>query len=103
MVLLEAAASGVPTIGSRVGGIPEGMTDAETGFLVPERDARALCDRMTELLDQPALRRRMGEAARAFVERRFDIARQSAALEGFYGGVLAQATASSGGRSMLGP
>ena len=88
MVLLEAAATGVPVIGSRVGGIPEGMEDGTTGFLVPERDPAALALRMAELLERPELRHRMGEAARRFVERRFEIGRQSAALERFYDGVL---------------
>src|ERR1700761_7341444 len=51
MVLLEAAATGVPTIGSRIGGIPEGVIDGETGFLAPERDEEALAGRMATLLD----------------------------------------------------
>ncbi len=89
MVLLEAAASGVPVIGSRVGGIPEGVLDGQTGFLVPARDAGALCAGMQDLLDNPATRHRMGVAARTFVEQRFDICRQTAALEGFYDAVLA--------------
>ena len=89
MVLLEAAATGVPVIGSRVGGIPEGLLDGKTGFLVPERDPAALCSRMTDLLDEPELRYRMGDAARTFVEQRFDIRQQSAALERLYDGVLA--------------
>src|SRR5580698_10174909 len=42
MVLLEAAATGLPIIGSRVGGIPECIVEGKTGFLVPERDADAL-------------------------------------------------------------
>ncbi len=89
MVLLEAAASGVPVIGSRVGGIPEGVLDGETGFLVPPRDAAALCARMQTLLADPELRRRMGAQARRFVERRFDMARQTETLEGFYDDVVA--------------
>ncbi len=108
MVLLEAAATGVPAIGSQVGGIPEGMVDGETGFLVPERDPEALCRRMTVLLDDPGLRRRMGEAARRDVERRFGIARQAAALERFYAGVLGgraggRRCASAATGRMLGP
>ncbi len=96
MVLLEAAATGVPVIGSRVGGIPEGMVDGETGLLVPERDPAALARAMTELLDRPELRRRMGEAARRFVEARFDLGRQSAALEAFYDGVLGRQSEGTG-------
>ncbi len=89
MVLLEAAATGVPVIGSNVGGIPEGIIDGETGFLVPQRDPRALARRMQDLLDAPATRARMGAQARAFVERRFDLRRQTELLEEYYDSVTA--------------
>jgi glycosyltransferase involved in cell wall biosynthesis len=88
MVLLEAAATGVPIVGSRVGGIPECMLEGETGFLVPERDADALARRMAELLEDPVRRHRMGTAGRALVEDRFDIDRQTAVLENFYDSLL---------------
>ena len=88
MVLLEAAATGLPIIGSRVGGIPECILDGQTGFLVPERDEQALAQRMTELLDDPLERRRMGLAGRALVERQFDLHRQTEALESLYDSLL---------------
>jgi len=88
MVMLEAAATGVPGIGSRVGGIPEGIAEGETGFLVPERDPEALSAAIGTLLATPALRQRMGEQARRRVERLFDIRRQTAALEDIYDGLL---------------
>ena len=88
MVLLEAASHGLPVIGSRVGGIPEVVIDGRTGFLVPERDPDALARRLGELLDDPALRRRMGDEARALVSRRFDLRRQTEVLEEFYDALL---------------
>jgi glycosyltransferase involved in cell wall biosynthesis len=88
MVLLEAAATSVPVVGSRLGGIPEGVIDGQTGFLVPERDAKALAGRMDDLLDDPATRLRMGARARALVERQFDIRRQTETLENLYDAVL---------------
>lgn len=88
MVMLEAAATGVPGIGSRVGGIAEGIDEGETGFLVPERDPEALATAMGMLLANPTLRLRMGEAARRKMERHFDIARQTAALEEIYDALL---------------
>jgi colanic acid/amylovoran biosynthesis glycosyltransferase len=91
MVLLEAAATRLPTIGSRIGGIPEGVIDGETGFLVPQRDAAALAARMRILLADAALRQRMGAAARALVEQRFDLRRQTRVLEDWYDAVLPQA------------
>jgi glycosyltransferase involved in cell wall biosynthesis len=90
MVLLEAAATGIPIIGSRVGGIPECIVDGKTGFLVPERDEEALARRMAELLNDRVRRHSMGAAGRALIEDRFDIDRQTAALENFYDSVLAR-------------
>jgi len=88
MVLLEAAATGLPIIGSRVGGIPECILDGRTGFLIPERDASALAERMSKLLENPVGRHQMGAAGRALVESRFNIDRQTAALEDFYDSLL---------------
>jgi colanic acid/amylovoran biosynthesis glycosyltransferase len=81
MVLLEAAATCLPVIGSRIGGIPEAVMDGESGFLVPERNAAALAARMRTLLADPALRQRMGAAAPALVEQRFDLHHQTKLLE----------------------
>lgn len=92
MVLLEAAATGVPVIGSRIGGIPEGIAEGETGFLVPEKDPEALARAIGDLLDDQAMRLGMGAKARAFVLEQFDIARQTELLEGFYDNVLAGRT-----------
>ena len=88
MVLLEAAATGVPVVASRVGGISEGVLDGKTGYLVPERDSVALCQRMDDLLQHPAARRRMGAQARMFVQANYDIGQQSERLERLYDSVL---------------
>ena len=91
MALLEAAATGVPLVGSRLGGIPEGVIDGRNGFLVPERDAEALAGRMSDLLDDSAMRLRMGAEARTLVERQFDIHQQTETLENLYDAVLSDA------------
>lgn len=88
MVLLEAAATGVPVVASRAGGIPEAVIDGETGFLVAPRDVSTLAERLGELLDDPALRMRMGSQGRSLMERRFDIHRQTAELETLYDSLL---------------
>ncbi len=70
-------------MGSAVGGITFTIEDGVTGFLVPPRDPEALAARLGELLDRPGLRDRMGDAARARVERSFTwptVAARTAAL-----------------------
>jgi glycosyltransferase involved in cell wall biosynthesis len=63
-VLLEAMASGVPVIGSNVGGIPTLIRDGENGFLFPENDAAALEAALRQLLCDSDLRNRMGARGR---------------------------------------
>lgn len=83
-VLLEAAATAKPLIGTRHGGIPEVVRDGQTGYLVPERDSSALAQRICSLLSDPGLRQRFGKSARAMAEREFDVRRQSATLADIY-------------------
>lgn len=93
MVLLEAAASGVPVIGSDIGGIPEAIIDGETGFLSPERDDAALAANMALLLNDAALRQKFGAASRALAEQKFDLVTQTIKLETMYDEVLEKAPA----------
>jgi len=88
MVLLEAAATGRPVVGTRHGGIPEAVVDDVTGYLVAERDPAALADRLVALLKDPDLCQRLGAGGRAFVEDRFDLSRQTAKLESLYGELM---------------
>jgi colanic acid/amylovoran/stewartan biosynthesis glycosyltransferase WcaL/AmsK/CpsK len=84
MVVKEASASHVVPVSTYHGGIPETVDDGETGFLVPERDVDALADRLERLVRDPALRERMGEAARRKMEREFDNRVRVKALEDLY-------------------
>jgi glycosyltransferase involved in cell wall biosynthesis len=88
-VIVEAAASALPAIGTAHGGIPEAIVDGETGFIIPERDAGALAGRLLAILGDPDLRARMGAAARDLAERTFDFARQMDRLEAIYDQVRA--------------
>ena len=65
IVALEAAAAGKPTIASALGGLADVVVDGETGFLVPPGDVEGLRGALERLAGDPALRERMGEAARA--------------------------------------
>jgi len=64
-VVLEAGAQGCPTIGTRVGGVPELIRDGETGHLCPPGDAAAAARALERLLTNPADRRKMSAQAKA--------------------------------------
>ena len=71
--LLEAMAAGLPCVATAVGGNPEVVVDHETGYLVPSEDPRALAARLLELLADPALRLRMGNAGERRIRERFSV------------------------------
>jgi colanic acid/amylovoran biosynthesis glycosyltransferase len=72
VVYMEAMSMGLPTIGTSAGGVGEIITHDVDGLLVPPGDAPALAQAIVRLLDDPALRARLGAAGRATIERRFD-------------------------------
>jgi sugar transferase (PEP-CTERM/EpsH1 system associated) len=71
--ILEAMASGLPVIATRVGGNPELVVDGETGRLVPARDAARLSSALNELALDERRRRRFGEASLKRVLAEFSI------------------------------
>ena len=73
--LVEAMASGVPVIASRVGGMVEVVDDEKTGLMVEPNDPAALPHAISRLLSNPSLRKVMGRAGREKVERQFTWAR----------------------------
>lgn len=88
IVLKEAGAARLPAIGTRHGGIPEIIDDGVTGFLVPERDAAALADKLILLSSDRKLCEAMGAAAYAKIAREYDSAAQNARLEQHFASVL---------------
>jgi colanic acid/amylovoran biosynthesis glycosyltransferase len=72
-VLKEAMAMGLPVISTLHGGIPELVENNISGFLVPERDADALSEKLGYLIEHPDRWAEMGRAGRAFVEQHYDI------------------------------
>jgi glycosyltransferase involved in cell wall biosynthesis len=71
LAILEAMGAGLPVVASAVGGVTECVRHGETGLLVPPADARSLADATLTILNDPAQRRRFGDAARHEVEHRF--------------------------------
>src|SRR5262249_41094991 len=71
LVLAEALYLGTPVVATRVGGIPEIVTDGVDGILVPPADSQALADALLDLLHDPERRRRMAGAGRQKVVERF--------------------------------
>ncbi len=73
LVVLEAMRLRLPVVASRTGGIPEVVSDEETGLLVQPGDVVALADAIARCLDDPALRGRLGEAGRRRVGEVFSL------------------------------
>ncbi len=71
LAALEAMSCGVPVIASRVGGVPEVITDGVTGILREPDDAAGMAEAAIALLTDEAYRRRLGDAATADVRQRF--------------------------------
>jgi glycosyltransferase involved in cell wall biosynthesis len=63
-VVIEAAAMGVPTVGTNIYGLMDSVVDGETGILVPPRDAAALKNALQSLLENTGMRLKMGQAAK---------------------------------------
>ena len=87
LTLLEAMACGLAVVATRVGGNPEVVADGETGLLTPPGDPAALAAAMLRLRRDDPERRRMGQAGRRRVERRFDVRRMTAEYEKMYLGL----------------
>jgi D-inositol-3-phosphate glycosyltransferase len=84
MVALEAMACGTPVVASDVGGLSFIVHNGETGYLVPDRDPRALADCLSKLLRDPDLRARLGRRGIA-VAREYAWPRIADQIESLYG------------------
>jgi len=83
-VLLEAMASGLPSISTPVGGIPEIITSGMTGLVVASHERSALANAIATLLENDEQRKRMGLLARCRAEQKFDRRRNVAALNSWF-------------------
>jgi len=74
-VILEAYAAGVPVVASNSGGIPEIVSDGETGFLAPPGDPAKLAARIAEVSKAPAELKRIAENAQHVWRERYTLVR----------------------------
>jgi glycosyltransferase involved in cell wall biosynthesis len=70
--VLEAMACGLPVVTTDCGGMREAVTDGVEGFVVPVRDPSTMAEKLSSLAQDPALRERMGKAARVRILKDFD-------------------------------
>ena len=84
LVVQEAQASGLPVIGTLTGGIPDGIKDGSTGFLVHEKDPEALAERIRYLFDNPDVRKEIGQRSREHAIKNYSMANLTEKLVSLY-------------------
>lgn len=103
VTLIEAQATGMPVISTRHCDIPEVVVDGSTGHLSAERDVEAIAASLERLITAPQVWEAMGTAARAHIEKDYNVRTQVTRLEGLYErlvGALSQ-TGSTGGTAWI--
>ena len=85
-VLLEAQATGIPIVATKVGGVPEMVREGRSAVLVPAGDPAAITAALQELVDHPERWAAMGREGREHVESRHDLDRLKPRLAEILGG-----------------
>jgi len=83
-VLMEAMACRLPVVTTAVSGIPELVQHDHNGLLVPQQDPEALALALAHLLDNPAVRQRLGQAGRHTIEEHFSSSHASCRLKALF-------------------
>jgi len=94
MAALEAMASEVPVIATRAGGLPEVVIEGESGYLLPVGDVDGMAERAIEILSDPALQRRLGQAGRQLADEQFNVSRVVPIYRQFYERIIADQSGS---------
>jgi glycosyltransferase involved in cell wall biosynthesis len=81
---IESMAAGKPIVATRVGGTPEAIIDRETGILVGVRDVDAMSRAVSELINTPELRSRLGQAGRNRAQDNYSVEQYVSRLDGLY-------------------
>ncbi|MFP4381829.1 MAG: glycosyltransferase family 4 protein [Candidatus Sumerlaeia bacterium] len=91
--IIEAGAMGIPSVGTRIGGIPELIIDGETGLLIePNDDGSELADRLRFLISHHHRAIEMGQAAEKRVREHFTIAKHCEKIMHIYDRVIKEAS-----------
>jgi len=90
LVFTEAQAMGLPVVSFASAGVPEAVSDGETGFLVPERDDEGLARNITMLFTDRQVWQRCSAAGIARVRSQFDLRKQTGVLEEIYGSITGE-------------
>jgi sugar transferase (PEP-CTERM/EpsH1 system associated) len=101
ITILEAMASGLPVVATRVGGIPEVVLDTVTGALVPVADTEALAQAMAVYIQQPELAARHGAAARERIQKNYSMASMLSAYTTMYDAMFAAKKIARGSESCV--
>jgi len=100
---LEAMACGTPVIGADVGGIKFSVTHAETGYLVPPKNPKALASKINHLLSKPHLIKKMQVNALKRVHNLFTWAKIAETIAAVYNEVLASVNENSQQQDQMAP
>ncbi len=84
MAVCEGMAAGLPIVASAVGGLPEVLRHEESALLIAPRNTGELAGAVLRLIAEPETRRRLGAAARRFIEEEYSLAAATARVEAVY-------------------
>ena len=90
VVAIEALAAALPVVATRVGGIPDVVTEGEDGYLVEVGDVEAIADALERLARDPELRRALGEHGREMVVPRYRVERLVDEVDALYRELLTE-------------
>ncbi len=88
--IIEASASGMPILSTMHCDIPEVVINGESGYLVPERDAEVLAERLEFIICHPKVWEQMGEKGREHVEKNYNVITQVEKLEEIYDNMMTE-------------
>jgi colanic acid/amylovoran biosynthesis glycosyltransferase len=90
-ILMEASAAGLPIVSTRHADIPEVVLHGQTGFLAEERNVEQLIHSLEVLINDPLLRKTMGDQGRQHIIENYNIENEASKLEDFYLSILQSA------------